>query len=158
MAPIKKQPTPASEPEPNPKKGRGRPSKGDGSRFRVSVTLPTEEIALFQQWAEQEKLELATHLSRVIRLALHEAIASGELKPAPNLGRVKEVELLKGFLRCLAENWDTDGYSVAEIGHLLGFSGNVELDRLIEVLEKAKNQTGSRKNDRNNKKDAAPGI
>lgn len=96
-------------------------------------------MPLFRQWAEQEKLELATLLSRLVRLALEQAIKSGVLVSATS-DKVEEAELLKGFLRCLAEEWDTDGYSVAEIGRLLGFSGNVELDRLIEALEQVKAQ------------------
>ena len=139
-------PTPDEQPK---KRGRGRPPKddsGEGRRFRVSVTIPESEVPLFKQWADQEKLELATLLSRLVRLALEQAIKSGVLVSATS-DKVEETELLKGFLRCLAEEWDTDGYSVAEVGRLLGFSGNVELDRLIEALEQVKamgEQNGSR--------------
>lgn len=78
MAPREK--TGKNELDPS-KRRRGRPEKSStaGTRCRVTVNLPIADLPLFQQWADQQKLELATLFARTVRIALAQAIATGEV-------------------------------------------------------------------------------
>jgi uncharacterized protein YqeY len=94
------------------KKKRGRPRKDSAvetpRRHRVTITIPDDEIALFQEWADSEKLELATLCQQVCRKALDEAIANGAFSPRSAFGKVDLLGTIERYLEGAIDLWELE--------------------------------------------------
>jgi hypothetical protein len=98
----------------------------------VSVRLSRGDHEDLKRWAESRGDKEATIAAYLIRRGIEAARERGEFTRPDN----EIAGLLIGFLNCLLDTHDHDGYSLAEIGSILGrASGDRDLIELIDRLQ-----------------------
>lgn len=102
------------------------------AKKQLSIRISPGDHADLQRWAESKGDEAATMAAYLVKRGIEVAKERGELgRPDTEI-----VGLLIGFLNCLLDTHDHDGYSLTEIGSILGrASGDRDLIELIDRLQ-----------------------
>ena len=102
------------------------------AKKRFTVTVSPGDYEDLQRWAQSKGDEAATIASYLVRRGIEAAKERGELMRPDS----EVAELLIGFLNCLLDTSDHDGYSLAEIGEILSRpNGDKDLVQLIDRLQ-----------------------
>lgn len=105
-------------------------------RISVDVNDIKQRVESFRSDAAWRELSLAGKMRALVIEHMEESEQKGSsLGSASDLSESETLKLLADFLNYLIDNFDHDGFSLAEISQLLGRSDDKGLVRLVQKLQ-----------------------